>query len=158
MASNTIFSVNRAAKETGKSASTISRAIKSGKLTAIKNEDGSYSIDAAELFRVYPQGCEAPPMTHYAPPEEAPRNSREIELLEQIKQQQADTIEDLRERLTKAEEEARKAHDRFDLWIEYKPAAEMDTGRDLVPTKQPQEPKKAPRRRWFWQRKEKAEA
>jgi hypothetical protein len=156
MASNTIFSVNRAAKETGKSASTISRAIKSSKMSAIKNEDGSYSIDAAELFRVYPQECAAPSMTHHAPPEEAPRNSREIELLEQMRQQQADTIADLRERLTRAEEEARKAHDRLDLRLEYKPAAEIDTGRELITTPEP-EPQQA-RRRWFWQRKEKAKA
>lgn len=48
------LSAKRAAKEVGKSTPTITRAIKKGKLSAIKNENGGYEIDPAELFRVYP--------------------------------------------------------------------------------------------------------
>ena len=36
------------------SKSTILRAIQSGRLSATRTDDGGYSIDAAELFRVYP--------------------------------------------------------------------------------------------------------
>src|SRR5712691_8419967 len=40
-------------KETGMDKSTISRAIKSGKLSATRQENGGYAIDPAELFRVF---------------------------------------------------------------------------------------------------------
>jgi len=39
--------------QTGQSKSTIWRAIKSGKMSAGRNDAGEYEIDAAELFRVF---------------------------------------------------------------------------------------------------------
>jgi excisionase family DNA binding protein len=45
------LSLSQAAKLMGKSKSTINRAIKTGKLSATRHEDGSYSIDPAELAR-----------------------------------------------------------------------------------------------------------
>jgi hypothetical protein len=50
----TTFSLRQAAQEAGTSKSTILRAIQSGRLSATRTEDGGYSIDPAELFRVYP--------------------------------------------------------------------------------------------------------
>lgn len=47
------LSLSQAAKLTGKSKSTINRAIKTGKLSATRHDDGSYSIDPAELSRVF---------------------------------------------------------------------------------------------------------
>lgn len=47
------LTLSQAAKLTGKSKSTINRAIKSGKLSATRHDDGSYSIDPAELSRVF---------------------------------------------------------------------------------------------------------
>ena len=49
-----ILSLVKAAEVSGKSKSTINRAIKSGKLSAHRNEDGSYDIDPSELARVFP--------------------------------------------------------------------------------------------------------
>lgn len=49
-----IFTLRTAAQRTGTSKSTILRAIKSGRLSANRLEDGTYEIDAAELERVYP--------------------------------------------------------------------------------------------------------
>ena len=43
-----------AAKASGKSKATISKAIKSGRLSALKDETGVYRIEPAELNRVYP--------------------------------------------------------------------------------------------------------
>jgi hypothetical protein len=43
-----------AATATGKSKATIHRAVKSGKLSALRCDDGSYEIDPAELHRVFP--------------------------------------------------------------------------------------------------------
>lgn len=47
------LSLSQAAKLTGKSKSTINRAIKTGKLSATRHEDGTYSIDPAELARAF---------------------------------------------------------------------------------------------------------
>lgn len=47
------LSLSQAAKLTGKSKSTVNRAIKTGKLSATRQEDGSYSIDPAELARTF---------------------------------------------------------------------------------------------------------
>lgn len=48
------LSANEAAKQTGKSVPTITRAIKSGKISAERTENGGYLIDPSELFRVFP--------------------------------------------------------------------------------------------------------
>lgn len=48
------LSLRQAATEAGTSKSTILRAIQSGRLSAARTDDGGYSIDPAELFRVYP--------------------------------------------------------------------------------------------------------
>jgi hypothetical protein len=47
------LSLGQAAKETGMDKSTISRAIKSGKLSATRQDNGGYAIDPAALFRVF---------------------------------------------------------------------------------------------------------
>lgn len=47
------LSLSQAAKLAGKSKSTINRAIKTGKISASRHEDGSYSIDPAELSRAF---------------------------------------------------------------------------------------------------------
>jgi excisionase family DNA binding protein len=48
------YTLGQAAKATGLSKPTLSEAIKKGKISAVKNENGSFSIDPAELHRVYP--------------------------------------------------------------------------------------------------------
>lgn len=47
------LSLSQAAKLAGKSKSTINRAIKTGKLSATRHENGTYSIDPAELSRAF---------------------------------------------------------------------------------------------------------
>lgn len=46
------WSISRAVKETGLSKSTISRAIKAGKISASRQDNGAYLIEPAELFHV----------------------------------------------------------------------------------------------------------
>jgi hypothetical protein len=48
------YTLNEAAKATGKSKTTIHRALKSGKVSAIKRDNGAYAIEPAELHRVFP--------------------------------------------------------------------------------------------------------
>lgn len=48
------LSLSQAAKLSGRSKSTIHRAVKSGKISANRASDGTYLINAAELSRVFP--------------------------------------------------------------------------------------------------------
>ena len=48
------LSLRDAAREGRVSKSTILRAIQGGRLSAARTDDGGYSIDPSELFRVYP--------------------------------------------------------------------------------------------------------
>lgn len=65
------YSANQAAEATGKNVATITRAIKSGKLSATKDTSGAWQIDGAELSRVYPlrtQSTKIPTMQKDATP------------------------------------------------------------------------------------------
>lgn len=53
-----VYTLGEAAKATGKSKSTISKAIKSGRISAKKGETGAFAIDPSELHRVYPATVE----------------------------------------------------------------------------------------------------
>jgi len=56
----TIVTLGIASKLTGLSKTTLVRQIKSGKFSAVRNQDGSYSVDIAELSRVH----KVTPVTH----------------------------------------------------------------------------------------------
>lgn len=107
------YTLNGAAKATGKGKSTLHRAIKSGKLSARRTEEGSYLIDAAELARVFPV---EPPGS--SPWDNAGRNDTppeqpgtavavlqvRVEMLEAQLARERDTVDDLRKRLDRSEE------------------------------------------------------
>lgn len=104
------LSLTQASEASGRSKSTIHRAIKSGKISATRNEDGSYSISPSELFRVYPkEPPKAVPMTQHATPVE-PKDDTEavlrikVEMLTAQLEREQETVEDLRKRLDKAED------------------------------------------------------
>ena len=84
------LSAKQAAKEVGKSTPTITRAIKSGRISASKNEIGGYEIEPSELFRVFDpvtveKGNVKGEMLKDATPNETSMLTREVELLrEQI--------------------------------------------------------------------------
>jgi hypothetical protein len=96
-----MLSAKQAAKETGKSTSTITRAIKSGKLTAAKNSRGGYDIEPSELFRVFPAANANTPSSKTFV-------DSEIELFKQMLADKDSTIDDLRNRLDQESEERRK--------------------------------------------------
>lgn len=48
------FTLNEAAKETGRSKGTISKALNNGKLSYVSKTKSGYQIEPAELFRVFP--------------------------------------------------------------------------------------------------------
>jgi hypothetical protein len=49
-----VITLGEASRQTGKSKSAITKAIKNGRLSASKGDTGDWEIDPAELFRVYP--------------------------------------------------------------------------------------------------------
>lgn len=91
------LSLIKAAEVSGKSKSTINRAIKSGKLSAQRNEDGSYGIDPSELARAFPE-------KHHGTPSSEPMKSEteplQIKALEARLEAAHERIQDARDRLT----------------------------------------------------------
>jgi len=93
-----VYTLGEAAKAAGKSKATISKAIKTGKISATKNDNGSFSIDPSELHRVYP----APPLsTERSEQSDTPQSKRlnETEIIAlRVKLEAAEKrIEDLEE-------------------------------------------------------------
>ena len=116
------LSASQAAKKVGKSIPTITRAIKSGKLSAKKLEGGGYEIDPSELFRVWPAVTKMkgdnPNMLGSEIPNENIVLRVELEKLrqqldtvgaerERERSQLSETIDDLRRRLDESESERR---------------------------------------------------
>lgn len=106
------YTVGTAAKATGKSKPTITRAIQSGKISAERLEDGSYKIDAAELHRVFPPlplaSNDTPVLTQPETPSETGGLQVEVKMLRELLDAKDDTISDLRRRLDAEAEERRR--------------------------------------------------
>jgi len=122
-----MYTIGTAAKATGKAKSTISKAINNGTISATKNEDGSYSIDPAELHRVFPVEASAngPEKRHLDDSEPFDlrfENGRLQGELKQLQERMAELgtmhdrerkqlneqLEDFRRRLDRTEEERRE--------------------------------------------------
>ena len=107
-----MFTLGQAAKETGKSKATLSRDIRKGKFSARKKDDGSYEIDPAELFRVYPKAETDKTVTGETPAafETVSRNSvlqDKLEALEQERERERKQLEALIDDLRKDRDEWR---------------------------------------------------
>ena len=118
------YTAGNAAKVTGRNIATITRAIKSGKISARKDASGAWRIDPSELHRVFPalaQGLQKSKMQEDAIPLQDGKLSEDRTLLDEIaalrervrSQDQlladrADQIADLRTRLDLEGEERRK--------------------------------------------------
>ena len=81
------YTLGQAARAVGKSKSTISRAIRKGKISAEHDAHGQFAIDPAELHRVYPateqgNGCVANDTGHHATPSNGAMQRAEITALE----------------------------------------------------------------------------
>ncbi len=91
------LSLTEAAKASGRGKSTISKAIKTGRLSAEK-VGNQYHIDPAELFRVYP--IERSPKTeseHIETPEKNAPFEIEIKMLREQLERERDIVDDLRQ-------------------------------------------------------------
>ena len=81
------YTLGQAAKATGKSKTTIQRAIAKGKISAEKYDTGQYQIDPSELHRVFepvtPETVTpASQLDDTRPPDETPFLRAKVELLE----------------------------------------------------------------------------
>ena len=118
------YSLSEAAKATGKNKTTIQRAIKNGKISAIKGNKGSYEIDPSELHRVFPPAATQRDAQHNqsndTQRDKVSSNNSSLERifelekelavmreratgLETQRDQMTDTISDLRKRLDSSE-------------------------------------------------------
>lgn len=110
------LSLSAAAKDVGRSKSTLSRAIGQGRMSATRCDDGSYQIDPAELYRVFPTPAPQPAALNTAQPAlerdgtlrmqlELAERERDRERQERSRErdQMQATIDDLRTRLDRAE-------------------------------------------------------
>lgn len=100
-----VYTLGEAAKATGKSKATISKAIKSGRISASKDDTGTYQIDPSELHRVYP----ATPSDEQ---KETPVNTKEIGDLKALKAR----LEAVQERLADKEAVISDLREDRDKW------------------------------------------
>ena len=98
------YTLGEAAIATGKSKSTLSKAIKAGKITAFKNDNGAFEIEPSELHRLYPPAplaieentSESIDSEQNATPDLTPKNTSNIEVLEAKLQMANERIEELK--------------------------------------------------------------
>ncbi len=109
------YTAGNAAKATGKSIPTITRAIKKGVISAEKTASGGYLIDPAELHRVFPAITSNHDVTPDKLDSETPMKSNvtgelelEVRMLREMLSREQDTVADLRARLDAEAEERRR--------------------------------------------------
>lgn len=113
-------SMTKGAELAGVSKGTVSKAIKSGRLSYTEKTDNGYLIDTAELFRVFPP--KKPATVDGSRLETVSGNEgnstsstglqREIQLLREQLKDRDSVVTDLRHRLDKSEDERREAQAR----------------------------------------------
>ena len=104
-----VYTLGEAAKATGKSKATISKAIKSGRISAKKGETGAFAIDPSELHRVYPATVES---EHQESPPTPQVNSQNDGLIRELQAR----LEATQERLTDKEAVISDLRDDRDRW------------------------------------------
>ena len=94
------YTLGAAAKATGKSKTTIQRAISRGTISASKEKNGRYSIDPSELHRVFPM-MSTDTVAHgfqvdtSRPPDETPLQMK-VEALEAMLEREREALTEMR--------------------------------------------------------------
>lgn len=113
-------SMTKGAELAGVSKGTVSKALKSGRLSYAEKTDNGYLIETSELFRVFPPKQPETVETAHSQPlignRETPMETvglhREIELLREQLRDRDGVVDDLRHRLDRSDEERREAQAR----------------------------------------------
>jgi hypothetical protein len=125
------FTLGTAAQATGNGKTTIHTAIKTGKLSATRNENGSYEIDASELFRVYDPVKNVPQeqvLEQSRTPDGTEILNKEIESLKQQLERERFFVAELSKRLDDETSERKKLTLLLTHQTEMKEAKEKKTG------------------------------
>ena len=123
------LSLGQAAKETGKSKSVISNALKSGRLSGRHNDKGEWEIDPAELFRVFsPQNGQEP---------RSERDSTPQNTLLELLQEQLHEAKEREHQAHEREREAREREARLLAMLEAEQQARRDLETKLLPAPKP---------------------
>lgn len=112
--------MTKGAELAGVSKGTVSKALKSGRLSYAEKTDNGYLIETSELFRVFPPKQPETVETAHSQPlignKETPMETvglhREIELLREQLRDRDGVVDDLRHRLDRSDEERREAQAR----------------------------------------------
>lgn len=134
------LTLSQAAKALRKSKSTLNRAIKTGRLSATRNENGTFSIDPSELYRAFPDPHQN---AHHSSLTERPRTTipdelhSKISLLEQLLEKERDMVAREREIAADLKEDR-------DKWRQQATSLLADQRQEALPALSP-----APRRRWW---------
>ncbi len=95
------YTAGQAAKATGVATATITRALKSGKISGHKDENGAWIIEPSELHRVFPaispQEHEIPAAKGDETSNATPERAGEISAMEREIQMLRDALDDARE-------------------------------------------------------------
>lgn len=89
------LTLSQSAKAISKSKSTLNRAIKSGRLSAVRNEDGTFSIDPSELARVFPkttQEREPEPRQERVEERSGTEDSSKVAMLERLLEREREAL------------------------------------------------------------------
>lgn len=123
------LSLGQAAKETGKSKSVISNALKSGRLSGRRNDKDEWEIDPAELFRVFsPQNGQEP---------RSERDSTPQNGLLKLLQEQLHEAKERERQAHEREREAREREARLLAMLEAEQQARRDLETKLLPAPKP---------------------
>jgi hypothetical protein len=94
------YTLGQAAKATGKSKTTIQRAISKGLISGSKGKNGRYSIDPSELHRVFPMAsgdtvAQPSQLDTSRPPDETPLQVK-VEALETMLEREREALSEMR--------------------------------------------------------------
>lgn len=123
------YTAGQAATASGTSKATITRALKSGRISGQKDESGAWIIDPAELHRVFPAVADETNATRNMKQSATPEKTGETRALERENQMLREALED-----------ARLERDRWH---------EIADRLSLAP---PETPRKKPLKWWPWSR------
>ena len=95
-----IYTLGEAAKATGKSKTTVQRAITKGSISASKGKNGRYAIDASELHRIFPKVstdtvAQRSQVDTSRPPNETPLQVK-VEALEAMLEREREALTEMR--------------------------------------------------------------
>jgi septal ring factor EnvC (AmiA/AmiB activator) len=141
------YTLAQAATQVKRSKSSLWRDVKSGKITAIKEDYGAFYIEASELFRVYPETSHEMKQSHHLKRDETDYEARfmELQALLQLEQERVSErekqladknrhLDDLRQQV----EDTQKDRDHWRQQATYL----LEDKRQTEKTK--------PKKRWFW--------